>query len=403
MTSPSHPGRPHESAAVTRRAPRRGTWVATLIVLAGVGAGVITVAYWIAQARWMHERDTQQAAREPAGAAPWDPIVADTQINQVKQVFEQVVENHEPAAALAKAAQRLVERYPRYALARTLLGQVWLYDGQLEKAYDQFKLSLDLDGQQPEVHLLAGTIAYQLNDAPLATYHYKVAADIQPSEPRYRLHLAQAYLRQQQIDEARDVLLEALRVDSSLHEAYVVLADVYAKQNRLTLALTQIQKAIEHTPVSDRPRYILYIRQKAKFLRRDNRPSDALLTLRSLSESELADPAIMQDVALCWSLLGQPQKAAAMFEDAMISDPANWQLVAGAVRWRISAGHDAVARRHLLRLREMNPRAADIAQLEAQLQLSRPKGMGEREAGGPGPPIGAVGSGQPSSVEPPKK
>lgn len=360
---------PTPTATVAPLWRRRGTWVAVGLVILGTAAAGITVSYWTAQGRWLRrQHQPDQDHRVDAGPAPWDPVKADTELDELKQVFEQVTADHQPIGTLTQAAVRLVERYPMYAPTHTFLGQVWLYQEQFEEAYDQFELSLDLNGQQPEIHLLSGTIAYKLDRFDQAIGHYSKAVGLDPSNPRHRLHLAQGYISQHRLQEGRDVLLEALRIDSTIHEAYAALSQLYAQQNKPVLALSQIQKAIDHTPVSARSQQVLYIRRKSRLLLRDNQPEPALITLQNLSHAEQANPRVLEETAVCWSMLGRLDQAAAVFEKAMVSHPTNWTLVANAARWRIKAGDHAAARRHVDRLRQIQPHGRVLQDLEAQLQ-----------------------------------
>jgi len=365
-------------AAATPAGHRRGTWVAAGLVLLGTTAAIITVSYWTAQGRWLRgQTQAKQTHRAAAGPAKWDANAADAELDELKQVFEQIAADNQPIGALTQATLRVVERYPMYAPTHTFFGQVWLYQEQLEKAYEQFELSLDLDGQQPETHLLAGTIAYKLGRPDHAIGHYSKAVGLEPSNPRYRLHLAQGYVSQHRNQEARDVLLEALQIDSRLHEAYAALSHLYAQQNKPILALSQIQKAIDHTPASQRAQQVLYIRRKSRLLLRDNQPESSLMTLQNLNPSEQSDPRVLEEMAICWSMLGQLDQAAVVFEKAMVANPTQWTLVANAARWRIKAGDQAAARQHLQRLRQIQPRAQVIEHLEAQLEsnpLKQPAG-----------------------------
>ncbi len=344
----------------------KGRWVVAALLVSGVVAGAITVSYWRSQARWM-DRPSQDTSPDAAGAAPWDEQQAKTQLESVQQQFNQIAADHRQAQPVLQEAKRLVERYPQYAPTRTLLGQILLYDEQFDQAYDQFLLSLDLDGQQPEVQLLAGTLAFKLDRVDRATHHYLMAVGLDTANPRYRLHLAQAYLKQRQDQLARDALLEALRIDSSLHEAYAMLSDMYAKQNRLSLALPQIQAAIDQAPASQRSQQTMYVCRKAQLLRRANRADEALLTLQGLDTHQQRQIQVMQEVALCWSALGQPDQAAVVFEQAMADDPTQWSWVAHAAHWRFKAGQPDAARRHLATLQRINPRAPMIPELEASL------------------------------------
>jgi len=342
----------------------KGSLVVVVLVVVGVGAGILTVFYWSMQGRWLRHT-AQRSTQQDAGSAKWDQSAADQELESLGKAFERIVSGTHQTGTLIDAVRRVVQRYPKYAACRTLLAQVLIYDGQSDAAYQQLVLSLELDGQQPDVHLLAGTLAFQLEQIDQATGHYLAAVGIDPSTPRYRLHLAQAYISNHKDHEARQVLLEALRMDSSLHAAYASLADLYARQNQLALALTQIQKAIDHTDASQRGKQVFYYRQKSRLLRRDNRPADALLTLKRLKMPEV-DLGLIEDMAICWSMLGKPDQAAMLFEDAMVTNPTHAALVAGAVRWRIKAGDKETARRHLALLRRINPRSDVVTHLEAQ-------------------------------------
>ena len=319
------------------------------------------------QGRWLRSQETVPTDPEAAGSVAWDQNAAAIELDELQQWFNEVASENGPVGAVTDAAQRLVERYPKYDAAHTLLGQVLVYQGRFEEAYERFKLSLTLNGQQPELHLLAGTLSLKLNQIDKATGHYSMAVGLDATNSRYRVHLAQAYIKQHKYEEARAALLEALRIDSSMHGAYALLADLYAQQNRSALAITQIQRAIEQTPVSERATQVIYIRRKSQLFRRNNQPDEALMALGTLTALERADPQIMKEIALCWSLQNQPENAATMYEQAMVQNPTHWPLVAEAARWRIKAGNTDIARKHLTTLRQINPRAQAIAELEAQL------------------------------------
>jgi len=353
-------------------ASKRGTRLVIAMVLIGVAAGSITLTYWNIQARWLRSQQDQSAPEVPteaAGAAVWDQAAAQTQLEELQQRFNQIAGDHADTSQILHEAQRLVERYPQYAPARTFLGQGLIHRGQFEQAYEQLGLSLDLNPQQPEVHLLAGTLGYQLKRFDRAIGHYSMAVGMVPSNPRYRLHLAQAYLRQRKTDQARDELLTALKIDSTMHEAYASLADLYAQQNKLHLALAQIQKAIQYTPPgSPQDQRSYYTRRKAKLLLRDNRPEEALMSLQNIGPRGQSDPAVMDDMANCWSMLGKPERAAQMFERGLAVDPSRWVFAAKAALWRIKSHDPEAARGHLATLRRINPRTPVIEELTALLE-----------------------------------
>ncbi len=334
------------------------------MLLLGAVAGTASVSYWGLQGKWMRERDAEQ----DAGPDVWDEPAARVELQQLQEQFNQLASKKGQTDHLITEIQRFVERYPKYAQGRILLAQAMIHDEQYEQAYEQFNLSLELDGQQPEVQLLAGTLAYKLDRLNDAVRHYSMAVGLAPANPRYRLHLAQVYLRQRQDEQARNELLAALRADSSMHEAYAALAQLYAQQNKITLALAQTQKAVEHTPVSEPAKRVQYLRHQTKLLLRDNRPQEALLTLESLTPDQRAQPQVMADMATCWSMLDQPDRAAQLYEQAAAANPTRWRLVAMATSWRLKANDVEAARAHLATLTRLRPQAPEVQELRAVLE-----------------------------------
>jgi len=344
----------------------RGTWAVMMLILAGVAAGSMAVAHWSNMANFIPKPTPDPPPA--AGSAPFDQDAALAELEHLQNRFNQAATQKISVSPIRNAALRLVETYPQFAPARTLLGQIHLYTDQPQAAYDQFTLSLELDGQQPEVHLLAGTIALGLDRVDDALGHYSMAIGINPANPRYRLHIAQAYLKKREHKQARQALLETLRIDSDSHEAYAVLAELYAQQNKLSLALTAITKAGEHTPPASKTRLLIYSRQKAQLLRRDNRIDEALLVLASIDPADQSNPTVLADKATCYAQLGQPEQAAKIYERALALDPTYWQLAAAAAHWRIEAGDTKTAKQHLDTIRHLNPHAPVIAHLQDQLK-----------------------------------
>lgn len=353
----------HDAWSADRRSGRTWWFVLVLIVLAGAGA----LGIWALATR----PGTGQGTARPAGAVPGgDPKAAQAELEALQEQMTATFEAPNPTKgeALLVEARAVVERYPKYAPARTFYAQTLLYLSRFEEAYQQLVMSLSLDGQQPEVQMLAGTTAMQLDKVEQAAQHYSQAVGLQPQNPRYRLFLAQALLRLNQPERARDELLQTLRIDSSQHQAYATLSDIYAQQNRLDLAMSQIQKAIEHTPAAQRSMQLAYIRKKAVLLRRDNHPEQALALFKTLSSQERSEPANVEEMAVSFAMLGKPAMAAELYENALLARPTEWRLAAGAAQWRLKTGDKAAARRHVETLRRLNPRATVLAQLEEAVQ-----------------------------------
>jgi len=344
-----------------------GHKVVVVLILLGVLAGIVSVSYWATVARLSHggvagvEGAGGAAGRGDATGASADALEA------IGNQFADALEAHRSTEAIAHAATDLVLEHPNDPAARNLLANILVQRNHWEDAYQQMRISLELNPDQPEVQLNAGTAAMHLHKYGLAGKHYSQAVGLDQRNARYRVHLAHAYIAQKRFDEARKLLLEALRADSTMHEAYQGMSELYAKQHHLTLAIEQITKAIENTPAAQRHRQVDYIREKAKLLRRNNQPEEALITLRSLLAQERRLPGVMSDLAVTYAMLGKPGQAAELYEQVMVDDPTDIRWPLEAARWRLKAGDKPKAREDLNRAREINPADPKLKELETEV------------------------------------
>ena len=333
---------------------RKDVWFA-LVLLA-----LLSVTVWVGR-RPAHE------PAPPAGSVPLDDETARAELELIEQRYPAQRDSGNLDQALTEIT-RVVEKYPGYAAARVQMALVLAETGRSESAYIHLKKCLDLDNQQPNVELLAGTFAMQLNDLTGSAHHFSRAVGLAPENGEYRVYLAQVQIRRHQFDAARMTLLDALRLDSSLHEAYFSLADVFARQNELQLALQQVQKAIENTPIAERKKQIGYILRKAKLLQRMNQPEQSLQTLRHIPARRRQELDVLEEMAISWNLLKRPEKSAELYEQVLAQRPTQWRLAAGAARWQIASGEVEKARKHLERIQYLDSEAPAIPNLEKQIQ-----------------------------------
>ena len=351
-----------------------GSFLVVLLLLLGVAAGMLTVTYWSQIAKFVKQSPSDAMANDD-----WPTTKDHTpeEISQVEKEFlelstsinEAMKEKVMVPANLVANTEAFVETHPDFAPARTLLGHILVKNGLTERGYKHWIESLKIDSQQAELHLLAGTLAIEMKDLEAAEQHYRDAVNINPLEPRFHVHLSSIYNRKREFDKARDSLLRALRLNSDMHEAHWRLAEVFARQNKLVSALTQGDKAIETAPENKRDSRVAYIRFKAKLLRRDNKPDDALHTLiYNLTPEEQTEVGVIEDMANCMAMQSQFKEAAVLFERQMKLKPFDWQLAAKAAAWRIKSGDMKSAKRHIETVRRIDPRQPVIAELEKRLK-----------------------------------
>lgn len=338
----------------------RGKLVVAVLLLLGVLAGLVSVAWWRYTAGKIEEAKRQQQ--------PADPALAREHFASIQSQVERQVQSGGLTQALVDEIHAFVERHPDFAAGHRLYGQALMLQGAPEGAYEHWRRSLEIDPRQAELALNLGALANDNGNYEQALHYFAHAVSLEPSNTRYLLSLGAMQVKAMQYDEARATLLKALHIDSSLDQAHSTLSDLYKRQNKLDAAMTQIDKAIELAERNGSDRKVHYILAKAQILRSDNKPEQALLLLQGLPPAERVKPQVLDSMAQCWAQQDQPAKAAELFERAAQTRPTDWQLFASAAFWRIKAGDLDAARAHIESVRQINPRAPSLNQLTEMLR-----------------------------------
>ncbi len=349
-------------------------WIVAALLLLGLAGVAIRMVFFHSQAGSVDATISSGGgsggggASGGAGAAPWDPNVAKSRYQKVKQDLDDAISHSTLGPGDLDEARRFAEQYPHLAAAHSLLGQALYYDNQLAPAYEELMASLELDRQQAAVENLAGEIALRLGKPDDSLKHFSHAVDLEPSNQGYRLRLAEAYLDRHDMDRARTLLLESIRVAPRSAQAYALLSELYTQENKLPMAEAQIAKAITLLPDDQKQYRVVYTRKEAALLRRDNRPGDALRLLESLPIKDRDKADVIEDLALCWAMLGKPDKGADLYEHALKANRGDWRLAAGAAIWWLKAGDRDAARRNLNQLEKIDPDLPVVKELEAKLR-----------------------------------
>jgi len=290
------------------------------------------------------------------------------ELAQIGDLFSKVIENSRDAQVLIDRVDAVLVKLPSLAEAHTLRGQMLMFAGRLDESLRAFDASLESEPRQPEVLMLTGTVAGKIGRYEDARHHFEQALSIEPSNGRYAISLASTQIKLGQDDDAVQTLLTAIRRDSELHGAYMTLSDIYGKQNKMGMALSQIERAIEKVPKDKPGLRVAYTLRRASLLRRNNQPGESLAALHGLPEEALYQPVVMRDIATSWVMLGKPAMAADHYEQALLRDPSNDLAAAEAARFRIKVGDIDVARKHIQTLRRINPRSEALNDLDKALE-----------------------------------
>ena len=303
------------------------------------------------------------------------PEQAQARIEDAAARFSAAIENGRDVTPLGQDIKPVVEQHPRLRVGRVLLGQWYLETGERESAYEQFAAALELDPDDAPLQNLAGTTALLIDEPTLAEGHYRLAAQVDPEDPRWLLPLADVMIKAERWDEARLVLIEVLRLDVTRHEAHAGLADVYARRGQdgdLQRAIDQMEKA--RAQVIGDPEametQIVYVRKLARLYARQGDAMEAARVLNTLLPDDARRrPAVIAELAGYLAQNGQPLAAALEYQLALQDEPDNAEFAAQGARWLIAAERPDAARDLLERLRLIDPAHPAIAKLEAQLAV----------------------------------
>ena len=337
--------------------PGKAFWVA-LVVASSLGAAGIGAAAWM---RAPHT--------EPADGGP----APGKRLAELQKRFLEISKRDGDTAGIRRNVAAFVDRHPGHAGGHKLLGQIWLRAGKRGRAYRRLARSLELEPDQPETALLAGSIAYGRRNYETAARHYRTAVSHAKRNARAWQHLARAKLRLGDLAAAEASLNRALSLDSSAWKAYVTLAKVAERRSRPGRAVRRLRQALERLPVSEEDKRLELITRQARLLRADGRPSEALQVLESAPATARGELRLLSAVARSWAALGRPARAAERYERAFAESPERPELLVRAAKWRARAGDRDRARSHLSAARGLAP---DLEIPDAVSRLLRKNGAG---------------------------
>ncbi|MDB4793623.1 tetratricopeptide repeat protein [Methylacidiphilales bacterium] len=123
-----------------------------------------------------------------------------------------------------------VESNPRALPARQSLGDIFLAEGRLEDAIDQYQQVLKIDPDYIDTHCNMGIAYYRLGRIPEAIEHYEYVLKIHPSDPETNGNLGVALLQTGHTQEAIEHLQKALQIDPDLPGVRKILGEALQQQ-----------------------------------------------------------------------------------------------------------------------------------------------------------------------------
>ena len=230
------------------------------------------VAYWQTESLGQASSEFQEAVK----VSPGFPLALQglARLN--------LAQNHPSEAQVY--AQELVQKFPVDINNRLLLGGIYLREGQLRAAEEQFLAASQIAPNQAAVHLDLGQLYYTEKKWTQAEKEFETAVRLDPSNPTMlsayadflvarqqapkAIALAQQFVNAHPNNAQGHVILGSLQFDSKNNSAaqaeferairidprsvqgYLRLGGVYQQQNQTEAAIGQYQKALDLQPKS---------------------------------------------------------------------------------------------------------------------------------------------------------
>jgi Tfp pilus assembly protein PilF len=343
--------------ALTRNRARRSALIAPVLLAALIGG----------------------CGESPAPADPPAEARAQAPDEQAVMTAIEAVEHYVAAEDLASAeavAGRLVERAPRDARARELLGRVLLTraitagspggpGSRLDRAYEEYRAAAEIDPSGGGLHQNAGSIAAMLGRPEDALRHYLAAEEADPLNAQHPLYAAQVLIGQQRYAEARAALERVLTIDPDEPMAEASLAVVALEQQRLEEAIERIERARSLDPASLDLRIM-----EARIRRRTGHPERSVQLLAGLDAEVRATEAVTSELAGALAAAGRHGRAAEAWLHRYRSrpqEPEIWRAALRAAESLLRADRRDDAWLWLQEARLLAPDDAEVQALEARL------------------------------------
>lgn len=263
-------------------------------------------------------------------------------IRTIEQVLESVqvyVSSQEfaPAVAILREA---IGQYPADADLRFSMGGLLMMTEDFEQAYEQFVAGLEHDeGVNPEMQFTAGTLANTIEQPEMALRHYQIAMEGDPNNADYPLYLANIQFKLNQLEKAKASLAIAARLAPDRAMVYATWAKIALRQNKLSIAKSQVQKTRELEPYA--PEWMIL---EANIQKRDGDPERAIELLSALPQSAMEDPEAVRLLAESYGMIGQPAEAASRMVDYATAHSEDAKAAFDAAVWleRAKLRDDAV-------------------------------------------------------------
>lgn len=180
---------------------------------------------------------------EPASAGD-DEVTSPEQRNNLGNIY---LQNGEVEKALAQY-RKVLESSPHDGEALTNIARTHLARGQTDEALRRLMEALQYNPNHAPALLMAADLRASRNELPAAEAMYRQALAINPRLPGPYVSLGDVLQRQQKYEPAREAFQQAVELDPNLSAAHYNLGVVHMQLGNSELAIAAYEKSLELTP-----------------------------------------------------------------------------------------------------------------------------------------------------------
>lgn len=236
-------------------------------------------------------------------------------------------------------ADRACAKFPDDSQLRQMYAAALIGQERFADALTQMEEAVRIGPPTAKLYFDTGVIANQAGKPARAAELFNLAAMKDPTEAQYPLFLGMVQIKLGEEGPGVASLSKALRLNNDIPQAWGTLAELSLKDNKLDLALDQVNKARTLQPESVQWRNV-----EAKIHKRNNQPQKAVDLLSGLNPEDLVKSNALQTLAESYGMLGRPLTAAKAYANAASYKNNDPLLFLEAAKWFQKGGDLSMAR-----------------------------------------------------------
>jgi tetratricopeptide (TPR) repeat protein len=184
--------------------------------------------------------------------------------------------------------------------------------GLLEPALDTIENALAIWNDEPEWHILAARLSIQLNNAPAALHHLKIAADLQPENFSYAMEMGDGAAKFGDFMQAIQYYRKAAHIDPVNAQPWYAIAKAYQASGDLNQAVASIERSVTLAPDKAEPQIL-----SAEFSLEAGKPQDALKKIDSALRIDPKNVDALSVKARALMTAGQADEALSLIQHSL--------------------------------------------------------------------------------------